>query len=159
VVSVGTLLAVGMAAAPWAATAAAGSTRTTGTSKTISPRPLIGPKTSPTQDTTYLSDVAKADPALASYIQARGNTALRALLTDGGAFCAFLHRGGGIDNAILSVAVGAKSVESKTHLPSKVATFNTMEAVALLTLCPTDRKLVPAAVRSRLHALAEDLAK
>jgi hypothetical protein len=159
VVSVGTLLAVGLAAGPWAATAAAGSTRTTATSKTTSPRPLVGPKTSPTQDTTYLSDVAKADPALAGYIQARGNTALRALLTDGGAFCAFLRRGGGIDNAILSVAVGAESVESKTHLPSKVATFNTMEAVALLTLCPTDRKLVPAAVRSRLHVLAEDLAK
>jgi len=148
-----------MAAGPWDASSAAGSTRTTETSRTTPPRPLVGPGTSATQDTTYLSDVAKADPALANYIQERGNVALRALLTDGGAFCGFLHRGGGIDNAMLSVVVGARSVESKTHLPSKVATFNTMEAVALLTLCPSDRKLVPAAVRSKLHVLAEDLAK
>ena len=83
------------------------------------------PKTSPTQDTPISSDVAKADPALTTYIRNRATSALRALLTDGAAFCAFLQRGGGIDNAMLSVADGAKSVESETHLPVEIATFNT----------------------------------
>jgi hypothetical protein len=128
-------------------------------SATARTKPLVGPKTTPTQDTTYLSDVAKADPALTTYIQQRGNVALRALLTDGAAFCAFLQRGGGIDNAILSVAEGAESVEPTTHLPAKIATFNTMESVALLTLCPSDQKLVPAAVRAKLRVLAKDFTK
>jgi hypothetical protein len=122
-------------------------------------KPLVGPKTTSTEDTSYLADVAKADQDLATYIQKQGNVALRALLTDGSAFCAFLHRGGGIDNAILSVAVGAKSVESKTHLPSNIATYNTMEAVALLTLCPSEQKVVPSTVRARLRALGRELAK
>lgn len=123
------------------------------------PRALESPKTSTTQDTHYLADVAKADPALASYVQQQGDVALRALLTDGAAFCAFLHRGGGIDDAMLSVAAGAKSVQSQTHLPSTVTTFNTLDAVALLTLCPADQKLVPASVRSKLRALGTSLAK
>jgi hypothetical protein len=92
-------------------------------------------------------------------VQQRGNVALRALLTDGSAFCAFLRRGGGIDRAILSVAVGAKSVEATTHLPSKIVTYNTMEAVALITLCPSEQKLVPPAVRTRLRTLGKQLAQ
>jgi hypothetical protein len=127
--------------------------------KTTKLRPLVGPKTTPSQDTSYLADVAKADPALGTYIQERGDVALRALLTDGAAFCAFLRRGGGIDSAILSVAVGAKSVEASTHLPSSIATYNTMEAVALLTLCPSEQKLVPTAVRARLRMLSGKLVK
>ena len=85
--------------------------------------------------------------------------ALRALLTDGAAFCAFLLRGGGIDRALTSVAMGAKSVESQTHLPMKVVTFNTMEAVALLTLCPSERKLIPASDRVKIRTLGRALAK
>jgi hypothetical protein len=115
------------------------------------------PKTTPSQDNEYLADVAKADPALATYVQNQGNVALRAMLTDGAAFCAFLHRGGGIDNALVSVAVGAKSVESQTQLPETVATFNSMEAVALLTLCPSDQALVPPSVRQRVHQLGRAL--
>jgi hypothetical protein len=122
-------------------------------------KPLTGPKTSATKDSQYLLDVAKVDPALSSYVQENGNVALRALLTDGSAFCAFLGRGGGIDAALTSVAVGARSVESKTHLPLKVVTFNTMEAVALLTLCPTDQKLIPAADRQKIRSLGRALSK
>ena len=91
---------------------------------------LAVPKTTPSEDNEYLGDVAKADPALATYVQKEGNVALRAMLTDGTAFCVFLHRGGGIDNALVSVALGAKSVESQTQLPEDVATFNSIEAVA-----------------------------
>jgi hypothetical protein len=122
-------------------------------------KPLSGPKNSATKDSQYLLDVAKVDPALSSYVQQRGNVALRALLTDGSAFCAFLQRGGGIDAALTSVAIGAQSVESKTHLPLKVVTFNTMESVALLTLCPTDQKLLPASDREKIRKLGRALSK
>lgn len=119
--------------------------------------PLRAPKTTPAQDARYLSDVTKADPALESYLQTGGNVALRALLTDGSAFCAFLRRGGGVDQAMVSVAVGARSVESKTHLPSSVKTFNTVEAVALLTLCSSEQTLIPASDRSKLRKLGRAL--
>ena len=120
---------------------------------------MTAPKTTPVKDSQYLLDVTKADPALGTYVQDHGNVALRALLTDGAAFCAFLKRGGGIDAALTSVAIGAKSVEAQTHLPLKVVTFNTMEAVALLTLCPSEQKLLPATDRSKIRALGRALAK
>jgi hypothetical protein len=120
-------------------------------------KPLTGPKTTAAKDSQYLLDVAKADPALSSYVQQHANVALRALLTDGAAFCAFLRRGGGIDAALTSVAIGARSVESQTHLPLKVVTFNTMEAVALLTLCPSEQQLVPAADRRKIRKLGRTL--
>jgi hypothetical protein len=121
-------------------------------------KPLTAPKTTPVKDSQYLLDVTKADSALGTYVQQRGDVALRALLTDGAAFCAFLKRGGGIDAALTSVAVGAKSVEPQTHLPLKVKTFNTMEAVALLTLCPSEQRLLPASDRSKIRALGRALA-
>ena len=52
--------------------------------------PLRAPKTTNAQDTRFFTDVAEADPTLASYEQKQGNVALRALLTDGAAFCALL---------------------------------------------------------------------
>jgi hypothetical protein len=119
--------------------------------------PLVAPRTSPIQDARYLADVAKADPDLATYVQQQGNVALKAMLTDGTAFCAFLHRGVGIDSALLSVALGAKSVESQTQLPADVTTFNAMEAVALLDLCPSEQQLVPATVRAKIHKLGAAL--
>jgi hypothetical protein len=91
-------------------------------------------------------------------VQAQGNVALRALLTDGSAFCAFLGRGGGIDNAMASVVIGARSVEPQTHLPSTVTTFNAIDAVALLTLCPSEQKLVPAQDRAKIRQLGNALA-
>jgi len=121
------------------------------------PAPLVGPRTSAVQDGRYLTDVAQADSDLASYVQNDGDVALRAMLTDGSAFCAFLRRGGGIDSALTEVALGAHSVESQTHLPVDVDTFNTIESVALIVLCPGEQRLVPSSVRTKLGRLAAAL--
>jgi hypothetical protein len=136
-----------------------GSATTTISSKPTNSAPLSAPKTSVAQDGQFLTKVTEADSALATYEQKRGNIALRALLTDGSAFCAFLQRGAGIDNALTSVAIGARSDEAKTHLPLSVTTFNSIEAVALLTLCPHDQKLLPASDRSKIRKLGIALSK
>jgi hypothetical protein len=120
--------------------------------------PLSAPKVSAAQDAAFLTDVTEADPALATYVQTHGNVALRALLTDGSAFCAFLQRDGGIDNAMVDLAVGARSVEGQTHLPTSVTTFNAVEAVALLTLCPSYQKLLPASGQAKIRDLGSALA-
>ncbi len=151
------LLALAAVSTSCGASKPSGSTSGTTSADSGVATPLAAPKTSDVQDTEYLSDVAQADPALSSYIQAQGNVALQALLTDGTAFCAFLQRGGGIDNAMTSLVIGANTVESQTHLPATVTTFNTIDAVALLRLCPTEQKLVPADDRSRIRALAKAL--
>src|SRR5579862_1789983 len=127
-------------------------------STTLDPRtPLAAPKTSTLQDTQYLADVAQADGALASYIQTQGNAALQALLTDGSAFCAFLQRDGNIDDAMASLADGARGVEPQTHLPLTVATFNTIDAVALLTLCPSEQTLLPPTDQAKISQLGREL--
>ena len=56
-----------------------------------------------------------------------------------------------------SLVVGANSEESQTHLPATVTTYNTIDAVALLKLCPAEQKLIPAADRSRIRSLAQAL--
>jgi hypothetical protein len=137
----------------------AGSAATTTSSEPTHSAPLSAPKTSIAQDGQFLTKVTEADPALANYEQKEGNVALRALLTDGSAFCAFLNRGAGIDNALASVAIGARGDEAKTHLPLSVTTFNTIEAVALLTLCSHDQKLLTPSDRSRIRKLGDALAK
>jgi hypothetical protein len=104
--------------------------------------PLQAPPATPEQEGEFLTDVSEAD---------------RALLTDGSAFCAFLQRDGDVDQALVSLAVGARSVQNQTHLPLGVTTFNTIEAVALLTLCPGEQSLLPAADRSRITRLGQDL--
>jgi hypothetical protein len=119
--------------------------------------PLVGPKANTVQDTQYLADLAQADPSLASYVQSQGNTALEALLTDGSAFCAFLQRGGGLDNAMESLAIGANSVESQTHLPLNVTTFNAIDAVSLITLCPAEQKLIPAVDQTKIQSMEKSL--
>jgi hypothetical protein len=101
--------------------------------------------------------VAQADSDLATYVEKDGNTALRAMLTDGSAFCAFLRRGGGIDTALEDVALGAHGVESQTRLPASVHTFNTLESMALIDLCPGEQHLVPTSVRAELQRLATTL--
>lgn len=121
-----------------------------------SSNPLVAPKTTFTQDAKFFAEVTEADPALATYAQKQGNVALRALLTDGSAFCALLRRGG-IDNALIAEAEGARSTEAQTKLPLSVTTFNTVEAVALLTLCPSEQKRVPASVRSKIRRLGATL--
>jgi hypothetical protein len=157
VVAVLVALAVGSAACGGSALSAP--TTTTTTTTTTASGPLTAPKTTPAQDAAYLTDVAKADPGLATYVQQQGNVALKAMLTDGTAFCAFLRRGGGLDTALVDVATGAQSVEPQTHLPPGVATFNTLEAVALLELCPSEQSLVPPSVRTKVHRLGVALGK
>ena len=129
------------------------------TTASLPSAPLQAPKTSTVQDTKYFTEVAQADSTLASYEQKQENVALRALLTDGSAFCALLMRAGGLDEALLAEAEGARGTESQTHLPLSVTTFNTIESVALLTLCPSEQKLVPASVRSKIRNLGKHLSK
>jgi hypothetical protein len=119
--------------------------------------PLQAPKTSPAQDTLFFTDLARADPSLSDYVNANGNVALQALLTDGSAFCAFLKRDGTIDGAMTSVATGARGVESQTHLPLSVQTFNAIDSVALIALCPTEQTLIPPAAKRNVQSLEQAL--
>ena len=120
--------------------------------------PLRAPKTTDAQDTKFLTDVAEADPSLASYEQKQQNVALRALLTDGSAFCALLRHDANLDAALVDEASGARDTESQTHLPLSVTTFNTIESMALLTLCPSEQHLLPVAVRTKIRNLGRTLA-
>src|ERR1700684_3822085 len=74
-------------------------TTSTTTQAPTSAGPLAAPKASVAQDAQYLSEVTEADPALATYEKKSGNVALRSLLTDGSAFCAFLNRDRDMDSA------------------------------------------------------------
>ena len=120
---------------------------------------LVAPRTSYAQDAEYFQDVAKVDPSLSSYVDSRQEVALQALLTDGSAFCAFLDRGGGVDSAMESVVIGARGVESATHLPTSVTTFNTIDAVALADLCPAEQKLLPPADQAHIKSLSKELSE
>lgn len=155
-------LLAGLACSAWSQSGAAGAAATTtthGSRSTTHTKPLSAPRTSFAQDTAFFTEVTEADPALVGYEQKHGNVALQALLTDGAAFCALLKRGGGIDRALVAEAEGARSTEAQTSLPLSVTTFNSIESVALLTLCPSEQKLVPAAVRSKIRHLGDQLAK
>jgi hypothetical protein len=144
----------GPAGVPAAAAAAAATASTTATSTSSkSSQPLRAPKTTVEQDSKFFSEVTEADPSLESYEQKKGNVALEALLTDGSAFCALLEHGGGIDEALVAEAEGVRGTETQTSLPLSVTTFNAVESVALLALCPSEQKLVPASVRSELRRL------
>jgi hypothetical protein len=50
-----------------------------------------------------------------------------------------------------SVALGASGMESETHLPTNVTTLNTIDAVALLTLCQSEQNLISAPDRSKIR--------
>ncbi len=119
---------------------------------------LTAPKASVASDALFLSDVTEVDPALTTYEKKFGNVALRSLLTDGSAFCAFLNRDKDIDTAMVSVAVGARQVESQAHLPLTVITFNAVDSVALLTLCPALESVVPASDLTKIRKLGAALA-
>lgn len=122
-----------------------------------STKALDVPKTSAVQDGAYFTDLAKTDPALAPYVNEWGDVALRALLTDGSAFCAFLSRYGSVDVAMTSLAIGARGVEGQTHLPMSVRTFNAIDAVSLVDLCPRDVKVLPSRDRQRIAKLGAAL--
>ena len=119
--------------------------------------PLRAPKTTNAQDTRFFTDVAEADPTLASYEQKQGNVALRALLTDGAVFCALLTHEKQLDAALVEEATGARSSEAQTHLPLSVTTFNTIESVALLALCQHEQKLLPPSERAKIRNLGKML--
>jgi hypothetical protein len=122
--------------------------------------PLVSrtaPLSSVASDAQFLSDVTEVDPALVQYEKKSGNVALRSLLTNGSAFCAFLRRSRDIDTAMVSVVVGARHVEARTHLPMTVTTFNAVDSVALLTLCPSLETTVPTSDRVRIRALGATL--
>ena len=124
---------------------------------TVRPVELRAPRTSTAQEARYLTDVAWADADLVPYVNQYGNAALRGMLTDGLAFCAFLVRSGNIDGALVDVAVGARADEKRTHLPLSVHTFNTLESLALIDLCPREQHLVPVTVRKELQQLTAAL--
>jgi hypothetical protein len=136
-------------------------TTTSGPTATTTPTSLPSlqaPKSSVADDARFLTEVTEADPALESYESKSGNVALRSLLTDGSAFCAFLNQSDNIDTAMVSVAVGAQQVESQTHLPRSVTAFNAIDSVALLTLCPSLESVVPASDLTKIRKLGAALA-
>jgi predicted solute-binding protein len=69
-----------------------------------------------------------------------------------------LNRDRDIDTAMVSVAVGARQVESQTHLPMSVTTFNAVDSVALLTLCPSLESVVPSSDLAKIRKLGAALA-
>ncbi len=125
---------------------------------TTSPQSLSAPTATSADDALYLTEITEVDPALTSYERTSGNVALRALLTDGSAFCAFLQRDGHLDEAMVAVALGARNVEAQTHLPLSVTTFNSVESIALLTLCPSLQSLVPSSDMVKIRQLGTSLA-
>lgn len=155
-----TAIAVGLAAtgcssaSPPAASRPAASAPAT----TVAGR-LQAPKTTPTEDDAYFRDLATVDQSLSKYVGSEQGVALQALLTDGAAFSAFLDRGGGIDNAMESVVIGANSVEPQTHLPRSITTFNAIDAAALIALCPGEQRLIPKTALQHIQALQSALAK
>jgi hypothetical protein len=151
------VLALLSVAAGAAACGSAGSGAASSTTSGSKADGFVTPKTTVSQDSTYLLDVVKADPGLSTYAQS-GQVADKALLVDGIAFCGYLHQGGGIDRALTSVAAGAQSLESTTHLPMSVTTFNTIEGVALVVLCPSEQKLLPSADQVKIRQLGRQLA-
>jgi len=160
------LLIIAMGAAAWAwsagdhtiSTPKTPTSATTPTTALTSSRPLKAPQASVADVAQFLTEVTDVDPALKSYEKQSGNVALRALITDGSAFCAFLNRDRDIDTAMVSVAVGARQVESQTHLPMSVTTFISVDSVALLSLCPSLQSVVPSPDLAKIRKLGAALA-
>jgi hypothetical protein len=163
IVGVAVLTVTVIGAGAWVLTTtgnASSDPKVTTSTTTLAPTsgPLAAPKASVAQDAQYLSEVTEADPALATYEKKSGNVALRSLLTDGSAFCAFLNRDRDMDTAMVSVVVGARQVEAESHLPMTVTTFNAVDAVALLTLCPSLQSVVPRRDMVKIRQLGAALA-
>jgi len=137
--------------------AAESTSRTTPASVPALSVPSPGTTASVVSDGKFLAEVTEADPSLAAYEKKSGNVALRSLLTDGSAFCSFLKSDGAIDAAMVSVVAGAQHVESQTKLPMSVTTFNAVDAVALLTLCPSLQNSLPKSDLAKIHALGDSL--
>jgi hypothetical protein len=63
-----------------------------------------------------------------------------------------------MDTAMVSVVVGARQVETESHLPLTVTTFNAVDAVALLALCPSLQSVVPEQDMFKIRRLGAALA-
>lgn len=159
------IVLIGAGAFVWSRNGGAVTSSTTVPS-TVAPSPqtsttlatsLSAPAASVVDDGKFLAEVTEADPSLEKYEKKAGNVALRSLLTDGSAFCAFLQRDRNLDDAMVSVVVGARQVEPQTHLPMTVTTFNAVDAVAILTLCPSEEALLPSASLSKIRSLGSSL--
>jgi len=148
----------------WRSTSGTGSISSNTTAPSTDPtsptssKPLMAPTSSVAGDAQFLSDVTEVDPRLTTYEKKSGNVALRSLLTDGTAFCSFLNRDKDIDTAMVSVAVGARQVEPRTHLPLSVTTFNAVDSLALVTLCPSLESVVPQSDLKKIRKLSAELA-
>jgi hypothetical protein len=153
-IGVSLLLVAGAVAGGWAVHTSSGAASSTPPTTGVS----TGPTGSVIADGKFLAEVSEADPSLASYEKKSGNVALRALLTDGTAFCSFLKSDGDIDDAMVSVVTGAQQEESTTKLPMSVTTFNAVDAVALLTLCPSLETSVPRSDLAKIRKLGASLA-
>ena len=154
------LLVIGAVVGGWAihsSRSAASSAPTTTDVSTVSST-LPGSTASVIADGKFLAEVAEVDPSLATYEKKSENVALRSLLTDGAAFCSFLKSDGDIDDAMVSVVTGAQQVEATTKLPMSVTTFNAVDAVALLTLCPSLEASVPTSDLAKIRKLGASLA-
>jgi hypothetical protein len=155
----GTLLVALVGAGVWAGSGGGNPTlASTTTTSTLVSAPRDVPKAPVAADAAFLTDVTEVDPALTTYEKGSGNVALRSLLTDGTAFCSFLSRDRDIDTAMVSVVIGARHVESRTRLPLSVTTFNAVDSVALLTLCPSLQPLVPPSDLAKIRQLGAALA-
>jgi hypothetical protein len=152
VASVACSLGLGLASCGSSSPAAGPTTTAGATSASTAPEDSVA------ADTAYYTDLATADPALSTYVDADSKVALRALLTDGVAFCDFLYRGGGVDKAMISVAAGASSDESATHLPRSIRTFNAIDSAALIALCPAAQRLLPPSDQASIRQLSKALA-
>jgi hypothetical protein len=161
-ISVSLLLVAGAVGGGWASRSTQGAATPTSLPTTTS---ISSATTVPSDATSsviadgkFLAEVTEADPSLATYEKKSGNVALRALLTDGTAFCSFLRSDGDIDDAMVSVVTGAQQVEATTKLPMSVTTFNAVDAVALLTLCPSLESSVPTSDLAKIRKLGASLA-
>jgi hypothetical protein len=151
-----TFVAIVAVAGTWAITTRASTSGSHVTSPSTSTTPTTrgsaaGPSVA--QDAQFLSEVSEADPALSNYERTSGNVALRSLLTTGSAFCAFLGRDRDMDTAMVAVVVGARQAEKESRLPMTVTTFNAVDAVALLTLCPSLQSVVPKSDMDKIRQL------
>jgi hypothetical protein len=133
--------------------AAVSTSKTTRTSSAVP----SGETPSVVADGQFLAEVTEADPSLATYEKQSGNVALQSLLTDGVAFCSFLKSDGDIDDAMVSVVAGAQRVETQTKFPMSVTTFNAVDAVALLALCPSLESSLPKSDLAKIRALGASL--
>jgi len=62
--------------------------------------------------------------------------------------------------SVVSKSTGLSNyVESQTHLPRGISTFNAIDATALIALCPSEQRLIPMTAYQHIQELEQVLAK